>query len=76
MAIGFVVSMLDSDSEIQQIRGMDLLMLGFSQSLLDLAAYEGAISRVIDLLKYGSTIVLEKATEVLYMLSMPKENGS
>lgn len=74
MAIGFAVSMLDSDSEIQQIRGLDLLMLGFSQSLLDLATYEGAISRVIGLLKSGSTTVLEKATEALYMLSIPEEN--
>lgn len=74
MAIGFAVSKLDSDSEIQQIRGLDLLMLGFSQSMLDLAAYEGAISRVIGLLKSGSTTVLEKATEALYMLSMPEEN--
>ena len=45
----------------------DLLMLGFSQSLLDLAASKGVISRVIGLLKYGSTTVLEKATHVLYM---------
>lgn len=74
MAIGFSVSMLDSDSEIQQIRGLDLLMLGFSQSLVDLAASEGAISRVIGLLKSGSTPVLEKATEALYMLSVPEEN--
>ena len=74
MAIGFSVSMLDSHSEIQQIRGLDLLMLGFSESLLDLAASEGVISRVIHLLKSGSTTVLEKATEALYMLSMPEEN--
>ena len=75
MAIGFSVSMLDSHSEIQQIRGLDLLMLGFSESLLDLAASEGVISRVIRLLKSGSTTVLEKATEALYMFSMPEENA-
>ncbi|XP_057817405.1 protein ARABIDILLO 1 [Cryptomeria japonica] len=75
MVMGWCVSMLDCGFETYQIRGLDLL-LGFSQSIvfLQLASHEGAISRLVKLLNSGSTTVLEKAIEALYMLSMPEEN--